>query len=83
MQWTQRASQRLDGGHDFGVQAVSTAVKVTEHDDFYQIVEGHRLFASHFADLPVKLPSDRHELFAQPFLLIVAARVKIQTVGRA
>ena len=62
---------------------VSPPLEVAERHDLDQIIECHRLLTAGFADLPVKFPPKRHELFAQALLLVLASGAEIGAVRRA
>ncbi len=83
MQGAQGSAKGLDGRNDFGILAVAPIVKVTERDDLDKVKERGGLLAAGDAKLAIELSPHGRELFAEPLLLVVAARLEIGAVWRA
>lgn len=83
MERAEGTSQGLDGRKHFSILTVPPVMEIPECDDFDQVEQRGRLFAAGDGELTIEFPSDRGELFAEAFLLIVASRIKVGTIRRA
>jgi len=79
----ERAPQGLDCCDDLPVLPITPALEIAECDHLNKVVERHCLLAAQLGELPIEFTPERHELFAQAFLLVVASRFEINAIPGA
>lgn len=83
MKGAQGAAQRLDGRKHFRILTIPPVMEIAERDHFDQVEQRGRFFAAGHAELTIEFPPDGGELFAEPFLLIVASCIEVLAIRRA